>query len=119
MTTWTCRLIDDPELNEYGNVDVSKREVGDMWFLDVEPDKMKDHHLTDQYFQENASRKPLVVVVPGGHYFLIDAKCYNAQRGFYDGWKVTGTPPLITVSPSINMEGRFHGFLENGVLRNA
>lgn len=114
--TWPCRLIDKPELDEHGNVDITKREVGDMWFLDVPPDELKERHLTAQYFADNAGRQPLIVMLPGRHYFCVDGQCFSAERGHYDGWNVTGTPPQITVTPSINMEGRYHGFLTNGVL---
>jgi len=116
--TWQCKLIEAPDLDEHGNIDVSKREVGDMWFLDVPPEELKNRNLSAQYFAQNANRKPLVVMLPGRHYFLLDAQCFNSDRGFYDGWTVTGVPPNITVSPSINMVGRYHGFLQNGILGN-
>ncbi len=114
--TGPCRLIEKPELDENGNIDLSKREVGDMWFLDVPPEEMKERQLSDQYFAQNAHRLPLVVLLPGKCYFLVDGKCFNGERGYYDGWTVTGVPPNITVSPSINMVGRYHGFLKNGVI---
>lgn len=110
--TYPCRLIPDPELNDYGNVDVAKREVGDMWFVAA----ADMTHLSDYYKQHNTWREPLVVLLPGRHYFLIDGMCYSQERGYYGGWTVTGTPPNITVAPSINMVGRYHGFLQNGVL---
>lgn len=31
-------------------------------------------------------------------------------------WTRTGEPPNITVTPSINHVGQYHGFLKNGVL---
>lgn len=36
----------------------------------------------------------------------------------YDGetWTVNGDPPNISVSPSINAVGDYHGWLQNGVL---
>lgn len=114
--SWPCRLIENPELNEHGNVDIYKREIGDMWFLDVPAEELKERHLTAQYFAQNANRKPLVVMLPGRNYFLIDAQCWNPERSHYDAWTVTGVPPNITVSPSINMVGRYHGFLQNGVI---
>jgi len=114
--TWPCRLIEDPELDAHGNVDISKREVGDMWFLDVPAEELKERHLTAQYFRDNAGRKPLVVLLPGKLYFLVDGQSFDDKRGHYDGWTVTGVPPKITVHPSINMVGRYHGFLKSGVI---
>lgn len=31
-------------------------------------------------------------------------------------WDVQGAPPGITVSPSINAQGRYHGYVKNGVV---
>jgi hypothetical protein len=120
--TWTCRFIPDPELDEHGNVDIRQRQIGDMWFLELSEEELRGSHLSDYYWQNNSSRKPLVVLLPHKNYpdqkcyFLIDGKCYNQSQGHYGGWTVTGVPPFITVAPSINMEGRYHGFLQNGVV---
>lgn len=132
---WTCRLIENPELDEYGNVDISKRATGDMWFLNAPIEDLHRRHLTDEYFSINSNRKPLVVLLPGNNYFLIDGKCYSGKcercgkwqhacacpepstvKGYYGGWNVQGVPPAITVAPSINFEGRYHGFLIAGVI---
>jgi hypothetical protein len=112
---WTCRLIENPELNEHGNVDIAKRKIGDMWFLDVPTEELRNRELTDEYFAVNSNRKPLVVLLPGRNVFLIDGKCCS-DGGFYGGWNVSGTPPAITVAPSINAEGRYHGYLIAGVI---
>lgn len=41
-----------------------------------------------------------------------------SRRGEYygDGWTVTGDLPRITVSPSINIVGSYHGWIQNGVI---
>ena len=114
--SWTCRLIEKPELDAHGNVDLAKRVVGDMWFLGVTPKELLDRHLTAQYFADNAKRQPLMVMLPGPTPFCIDYQCFNDARGYYDGWTVHGEPPLITITPSINLVGRYHGFLQNGVI---
>lgn len=63
-----------------------------------------------------------MVLLPGRNFFSIDSKCYGpipgkpGEHGYYGGWTVSGVPPNITVSPSINMVGRYHGFLQNGVI---
>ena len=36
---------------------------------------------------------------------------YNKHR-----WRVTGDPPNLTVTPSINSVGEYHGYLTDGVL---
>jgi hypothetical protein len=114
--TWQCLLIDSPQLTDHGNIELDAREVGDMWFAPVARDKLKGMHLTAHYYAVNANRMPLMVLLPGRHFFLIDGQCFNQARGYYDSWIVSGVPPLITVQPSINLEGRYHGYLTAGVI---
>ena len=45
----------------------------------------------------------------------------RAARGQSDRlaqWSRTGTAPRVTASPSINVPGRYHSFLRNGVLED-
>ena len=44
--------------------------------------------------------------------FCIDSAVSDETRG----WTVTGEAPNITVSPSINIVGLWHGFLTSGIL---
>jgi hypothetical protein len=74
-----------------------------------------EESLSDYYRQHNSSRLPLMVVLPGRHLFLIDGKCWNGSQ-LYGGWQVTGDAPAITVSPSINIGGSYHGWLQSGVI---
>ena len=55
--------------------------------------------------------KSIVVQLPSGTDFPIDAPSHDGGR-----WTRTGTPPQITVRPSINEVGRYHGHLIDGVL---
>jgi len=57
-------------------------------------------------------REPIVVCMPGNVYFCIDSEC-GADRS---GWEVTGEPPNLTVYPSINHYGIYHGWIRNGVI---
>lgn len=93
---------------------------------------------------DHSSKSPL--------YFLVDAQCYSSQcvrcgtgwrkhkwddvgnknrcadggeynpKGHYDGWTVSGEPPKITVSPSVDFDNheegirRYHGHVQNGVI---
>lgn len=113
---WRCRMIENPELDEHGNVDFSKREIGDMWYLELSPERLESRkeQFSDQYFSHNSGRKPLVVKLPGPTCFVVDGKYYNGQQGYHGGWTVSGEPPNITLTPSINAVGRYHGFINNG-----
>ena len=70
--------------------------------------------LSDEYLAQRIDqRPPLTVYLPGCGWFCVDSAPSNGDRS---GWNVTGTPPAITVSPSINCEGHYHGWLRDGVI---
>lgn len=104
-------------------------------------------HLTAHYFAHNKARPPLILALPdkaspnGKLYFLVDGQCYSntctrcgggyrtckcaearTPKGYYDGWTVTGTPPAITVHPSVDYDDKesnikhYHGFVQNGII---
>lgn len=52
----------------------------------------------------------LILRLPDGTDWCIDGPANNGP-----GWQRSGEPPLITATPSI-ASGRYHGFLQNGVL---
>lgn len=88
-----------------------------------------------EMYGPNTWRRPLIVLLPGRNSFLLDGCCFSGDcsrcnqpreacrcpgeytsKGYYGGWAVKGTPPNITVHPSINMNGRYHGFIKDGVI---
>lgn len=75
----------------------------------------QDCYLSDYYRQNNSGRQPLLVILPPRTLFLVDGKCWKDGQ-HYGGWTVTGEAPLITIAPSINIVGSYHGFLQNGVI---
>ena len=79
------------------------------WYL------ASDKRLSEHYFKNNAHRRALFVVLPGRVLFVIDGQCQKDGQS-YGGWCVSGQAPLITVNPSINIHGAYHGFLQNGVI---
>lgn len=116
----------------------------------VNHERLRVLNLTAHYFTVNANRPPLILALPdytsppnGKLYFLVDGQCFSATRtrcgkgvyggkcecpepktprGYYDGWTVSGRPPLISVSPSVNYDSsdppihHYHGFIQNGVI---
>jgi hypothetical protein len=110
---WQCRLVD---------IAKQPKAIGDMWFGEAlpitnEPGRYMDipsgDLLSDEYIRERmAKRKPLDVMMPNGDVFCIDAAVSGERRG----WNVSGDPPRITVKPSINIIGRYHGFVTDGVI---
>lgn len=110
---WTCR---------YHESRPKEAQPGDMW---PEPEMIegelaeyyRKHWLSEEYFQVwYGKRPPLMVTLPNGTDFCVDRRPSSGGSG----WTVTGTPPHITVSPSINdAPGKpygYHGWLRDGVL---
>jgi hypothetical protein len=96
----TQRLYGNPEMN--GLITIEDAVVGAMWDA-----WWYDHSGLDD--------KCIVVRTPGGDWIIdypIDGK----------GWTRTGTPPELTVRPSIGIGGepgkgwKYHGFLTDGYL---
>lgn len=135
-----------------GRVDFSRMRVGDLCFYHfagvpcIKHEHLNKLHLTAHYFANNADRAPLILALPDHAseklYFLVDGQCYSGTctkcgkasykngctpaqcnpRGYYDGWTVAGSPPNITVSPSVNYDNaedgikHYHGFIQNGII---
>ena len=110
-----CRLRDltDSEKTVFGHPTLA--EPGDMWFCGEYLEKCPES-LSPYYRQFNSHRKPLMVVCPNGDWFLIDGMASKDGVSFGNGWTVVGDAPLITVSPSIHLVGRWHGWLKSGIL---
>lgn len=95
--------------------------VGLMWYApkmveadpsDPHADYVLNHILSPEYKRDHyGKRPPIFVVLPSGDWFCPDQKTSSGSD-----WTVTGEPPQITVSPSINAIGSFHGWLRDGVL---
>lgn len=68
---------------------------------------------------EDEEKTELVVKLPSNSEWNIDrGRILNSQKAGrnYPAWNRTGDPPNITAKPSINHVGKYHGWLENGVL---
>lgn len=90
-------------------------QVGDMWpapWLDDQPDK-KSAWISPEFRRDHqGKRPPMVVVLPGYGEWCIDDKMSSTGSG----WTVTGEPPNVTLSPSVNAVGAYHGWIQNGVI---
>jgi hypothetical protein len=93
-------------------------EAGDIFFA---PEMLADFYrdwLSAKYWAlPEPRRAPLVVVLPGGAWHCLDQQQMRDGNFCEPGWDVSGEPPDMTVSPSINVGGGWHGFLQGGVLR--
>lgn len=103
-----CKLVDP---------DKHPNEPGDMWYGD-EGDLLRSD-LSNEYHRDWADKRPpLWVQLPNNTPFLIDCALPDGH-----GWIVTGEPPNITVSPSLDINPDFvdgwHGWLREGTLTPA
>lgn len=91
---------------------------GEAWCaFDSGPDAMRRPlHIAPQHIAAGA--RPMLVILPGGP----DLPCgdlhslHMVASGGTTGWTITGELPRITVSPSINVVGRWHGWIRDGVI---
>jgi hypothetical protein len=108
---WTCRLVDDRDKAE---------EIGDMYFSE----SYTQYHtseflrvLSPEYRRDwFGKRPPLFVITPVGPWCIDAVSTDGNGNNNNHGWTVLGEVPNITVSPSINFEGYYHGWLQNGLL---
>lgn len=97
-------------------------KVGDMWpapwlLYDREPSTF---FFSDDFIARIKSgecvRSPLIVRLPGNADFCVDGPPFQDGRRQPGGWTVTGEPHAITVYPSINIRGVYHGWIREGVI---
>lgn len=116
---WQCRLVDRETQRAKGEC----LRPGDMWFAPA----MLQHEfslkfgLSAEYHRDwFGKRPPIFVMLPCGSWFCVDGAAHEDGSPTLpvhgQGWTVTGEAPRITVSPSINAVGRYHGWLLDGVL---
>lgn len=92
-------------------------QVGDMWPAPwlVRDGDGRSFFLSDAYLAARkagtVTRMPLIVRLPGGTDFCVDGPASGGG-----GWNVTGEPPAVTLTPSINVVGSYHGWITNGVI---
>lgn len=104
---WVCRMIDPDDTS-------LKSQVGDMWPCDYWPAKWLSTYYDEHW---RGKRPPMMVQLPSGTFCIdmctMEGGIPHPQR---HGWTVTGEPPNVTLSPSINIKGYYHGFIQGGVI---
>ena len=103
--------------------DYTDIKIGDMW---PAMDWANSNIISENYKALKGSRPPLMVMLPSmyckeGDRFLLDRIAGDAADKH--GWTITitgelvsGQKPNITVAPSINSEGSYHGYIRNGTI---
>jgi hypothetical protein len=117
---WKTKLLSPEETEAYFKGKYEPK-VGDAWFAKWRVEDMKDW-LAPEYFRDWAAKRPPVdVALPsndgwGWTQFCIDMRTTSGGVPGPGGWKVTGEVPLVTLSPSVNIVGVYHGWIQNGVI---
>ena len=93
----SLRIIDRPE-EELHHSPPEGVQPGDMW-------RVPELDLPD--------REAWAIVLPNGAGIWVTTQTASEAQVL---WNVAGTPPAITVTPSINAEGVWHGHITNGEL---
>lgn len=112
--SWPIRLIPAPtnDVGPDGKTGFERRAVGDAWFED-RPEKVRRRHLLSP---EHAGKRALVLVLPCGTDFAVYGPTWTAGQAGAKGWVVAGDPPRLTLTPSVNIGGGWHGHIRDGVI---
>lgn len=120
--TWKLREVEFPFTIGDG---LMLRKPGEYWRIpfDYEPklDKEKRKYIdiwrnfmSDEYLALGWDFE-LVISLPGKVHFRA-TQIPTSNDGSHQGWRVTGELPNITIHPSINVEGYYHGWITDGVI---
>jgi len=117
---WPLRFRSEPE-------PWKDAQIGDCWYYPnwdtaEHPYPMLrqhflDHQASRQYKEQWADKRPPIVVqLPPGFGFSPDEKYGRPENTARDGWTVTGSleDGSLVVSPSVNVVGTYHGFIQGG-----
>lgn len=102
--SWPIRMVTEPATTEQ---QLAVR-VGDMWY----DDRQTPDYLAAIRHHDHAGKRPLIVVLPGPVHFAV----YGPASTTGTPWQVSGDPPNLTIVPSINVHGVYHGFIQAGVI---
>lgn len=73
--------------------------------------------LAPDYWERNAHRPPVAVILPDASFFLVDGLHISTNTGYGTGYQVSGEAPQLTLGLPITDHGSgWRGTLVNGVL---
>lgn len=106
---WTIRVHEErPEWPEIGDMWPAPWLLGEHW--------QTIEMLSPRFARLEPKRDPYVVRLPGPVDFCIDTRAWSEGKHYGDGWEISGWGKTLTLTPSINIGGIYHGFITNGVI---
>lgn len=116
------------ETPRYGHAPIEMRHVDGTqakdgtWAYGEDPDD-KIQHIGDFYYYTNSDgTNYIVIAIPGGSVNR-HPSAWTYSRWEIGGpgkrWEFSGTDDKPTMSPSLHAVGVWHGFVENGIMREA
>jgi hypothetical protein len=114
---WALRFRDDPK-------PWKDAQIGDCWYHPnwVEGDAGRqfflNHQASRKYKDQWADKRPPIIIrLPSGP-FSPDEFYGRPENTDRDGWTVTGSieDGSLVVSPSVNIVGYYHGFVQGGAV---
>lgn len=105
--SWPVRMVPAPVTSD----DYAALRAGDAF--ECAP---ADRPLFQNIAPEHAGKRAVLVKLPCGTLFNIYGTTWSQGRAGPSGWSVSGTAPSVTLSPSVNIGGGWHGYIRDGVI---
>jgi len=117
---WQCFMVEDLGYSQNENGEVSWRKFrladgSEVLWNDLKPGAM-------WWSRYSGEPDELCIKLPGGNVgneFNMDLGRHRNEgkmTKIHPAWQRTGEAPNITLTPSINWVGQYHGWLQNGIL---
>lgn len=108
LTEWCTRLYSP------GDCWYASRRADGHWYQYPDHDGGRRVLIAPRHL--GTTQAPMLVVLPSGDLFCLQSPTIRDGQPTLKGWTVHGQLPRVTVKPSINLVGIWHGWLRNGTL---
>ncbi len=112
---WPCYLVKEAGFTPWEECPGGGRRQFCLFEQDGQLVRFEELRVGAMWFEDDE----LVVKMPDNSTWNIDRGRKANERGgvhTWPGWNRKGEPPNITVEPSVNDVGRYHGYLRDGYL---
>ncbi len=83
--------------------------------LDHRSKELGSNYLSLPNSLQHPRRAPILIRLPHGDTWCPDCMAWSEAQGLHGaGWAISGELPNVTITPSINCVGSFHGFVQSG-----